>query len=66
MSCRCTPLDDPAAKALGYETLPVLLGPVPFLKLGKAKEPFFDPLSLLGELPRLRARFWLWLGAGGV
>ncbi|CAD5273445.1 5-methyltetrahydropteroyltriglutamate-homocysteine S-methyltransferase [Bosea sp. 62] len=38
------------AKALGYETRPVLLGPVTFLKLGKAKDPAFDPLSLLGEL----------------
>ncbi|MFT0862149.1 5-methyltetrahydropteroyltriglutamate--homocysteine S-methyltransferase [Ancylobacter sp. G4_0304] len=38
------------AKALGYETRPVLLGPVTFLKLGKAKEPGLDPLSLLGEL----------------
>ncbi|MGX1789968.1 5-methyltetrahydropteroyltriglutamate--homocysteine S-methyltransferase [Bosea sp. NPDC055332] len=38
------------AKALGYETRPVLLGPVTFLKLGKAKDPAFNPLSLLGEL----------------
>ncbi|WP_449255603.1 5-methyltetrahydropteroyltriglutamate--homocysteine S-methyltransferase [Bosea sp. (in: a-proteobacteria)] len=38
------------AKSLGYETRPVLLGPVTFLKLGKAKDPNFDPLSLLGEL----------------
>ncbi len=38
------------AKSLGYETRPVLLGPVTFLKLGKAKDPSFAPLSLLGEL----------------
>jgi 5-methyltetrahydropteroyltriglutamate--homocysteine methyltransferase len=38
------------AKALGYETRPVLLGPVTFLKLGKATEPGLDPLSLLGDL----------------
>lgn len=38
------------AKALGYQTRPVLLGPVTFLKLGKAKDPSLDPLSLLGNL----------------
>lgn len=38
------------AKALGYETRPVLLGPVTFLKLGKSKDAALDPLSLLGEL----------------
>ncbi|MDQ0507545.1 5-methyltetrahydropteroyltriglutamate--homocysteine S-methyltransferase [Xanthobacter agilis] len=38
------------AKALGYETRPVLLGPITFLKLGKSKEPDFDTLSLLGNL----------------
>ncbi|MDF2621630.1 MAG: 5-methyltetrahydropteroyltriglutamate--homocysteine methyltransferase [Xanthobacteraceae bacterium] len=38
------------AKALGYQTRPVLLGPVTFLKLGKAKDPNLDPLSLLGNL----------------
>jgi len=38
------------AKALGYETRPVLLGPVTFLKLGKTKEPGFDPLDLLPSL----------------
>lgn len=40
------------ARALGYDTRPVLLGPVTFLKLGKAKQEGFDPLSLLrGLLP---------------
>lgn len=38
------------ARALGYETRPVLLGPVTFLKLGKSKDAALDPLSLLGEL----------------
>ena len=38
------------AKSLGFETRPVLLGPVTFLKLGKAKEAGFDPLTLLVHL----------------
>ena len=38
------------AKALGYHTRPVLLGPVTYLKLGKSKDPTLDPLSLLGGL----------------
>ncbi len=38
------------AKSLGYDTRPVLLGPVTFLKLGKSKDASLDPLSLLGEL----------------
>ena len=38
------------AKALGYHTRPVLLGPVTFLKLGKSKDASLDPLSLLGGL----------------
>jgi 5-methyltetrahydropteroyltriglutamate--homocysteine methyltransferase len=40
------------AKALGYQTRPVLLGPVTYLKLGKSKDAAFDTLSLLdGLLP---------------
>jgi 5-methyltetrahydropteroyltriglutamate--homocysteine methyltransferase len=40
------------AKALGYHTRPVLLGPVTFLLLGKSKDATLDPLSLLpGLLP---------------
>jgi 5-methyltetrahydropteroyltriglutamate--homocysteine methyltransferase len=40
------------AKAVGVHTRPVLLGPVSFLLLGKAKETGFDPLVLLeGILP---------------
>jgi 5-methyltetrahydropteroyltriglutamate--homocysteine methyltransferase len=38
------------AKALGYQTRPVLLGPVTYLKLGKSKDAGFDPLSLLPDL----------------
>ncbi|UVO30676.1 5-methyltetrahydropteroyltriglutamate--homocysteine S-methyltransferase [Bradyrhizobium arachidis] len=38
------------AKALGYQTRPVLVGPVTFLKLGKAADPAFDPISLLDSL----------------
>lgn len=39
------------ARALGYHTRPVLLGPVTFLRLGKGPEGF-DPLSLIdGLLP---------------
>jgi 5-methyltetrahydropteroyltriglutamate--homocysteine methyltransferase len=40
------------AKSLGYQTRPVLVGPVTFLKLGKSADPAFDSLSLLdGLLP---------------
>ncbi|GGF69983.1 5-methyltetrahydropteroyltriglutamate--homocysteine methyltransferase [Azorhizobium oxalatiphilum] len=38
------------ARALGHHTRPVLLGPVTFLKLAKAKDPNFDPLTLLPAL----------------
>jgi 5-methyltetrahydropteroyltriglutamate--homocysteine methyltransferase len=38
------------AKGLGYQTRPVLLGPVTFLKLGKSADPAFDPVSLLDRL----------------
>ena len=38
------------AKAVGIHTRPVLLGPVSFLLLGKAKEPGFEPLSLLDRI----------------
>lgn len=38
------------AKELGIETRPVLLGPVSFLKIGKAKDGDFDPISLLTRL----------------
>jgi 5-methyltetrahydropteroyltriglutamate--homocysteine methyltransferase len=38
------------AKALGYQTRPVLVGPVTFLKLGKSADLSFDRLSLLDGL----------------
>jgi 5-methyltetrahydropteroyltriglutamate--homocysteine methyltransferase len=38
------------AKALGIHTRPVLLGPVTFLKLGKARGSRFDSRDLLGAL----------------
>jgi 5-methyltetrahydropteroyltriglutamate--homocysteine methyltransferase len=38
------------AKSLGYQTRPVLVGPVTFLKLAKSKAPGFDALSLLDRL----------------
>ncbi|MEW6048358.1 MAG: 5-methyltetrahydropteroyltriglutamate--homocysteine S-methyltransferase [Bacillota bacterium] len=38
------------AQALGVATRPVLVGPVSFLLLGKARQPGFDRLSLLDRL----------------
>jgi 5-methyltetrahydropteroyltriglutamate--homocysteine methyltransferase len=38
------------AKQFGYQTRPVLVGPVTFLKLGKSADAAFDPLSLLDAL----------------
>jgi 5-methyltetrahydropteroyltriglutamate--homocysteine methyltransferase len=38
------------AKAIGVHTRPVLLGPVSFLLLGKAKETGFEPLLLLERI----------------
>ncbi|MEQ9815745.1 MAG: 5-methyltetrahydropteroyltriglutamate--homocysteine S-methyltransferase [Azospirillaceae bacterium] len=38
------------AKSLGIETRPVLVGPVTYLKLGKAKGGAFDPVTLLDRL----------------
>jgi 5-methyltetrahydropteroyltriglutamate--homocysteine methyltransferase len=38
------------ARALGYRTRPVLLGPVTYLKLGKSKDEQLDPLTLLPGL----------------
>src|SRR5262249_54132293 len=38
------------AKALGYQTRPVLVGPVTFLKLAKSKDTHFDTMSLLDRL----------------
>jgi 5-methyltetrahydropteroyltriglutamate--homocysteine methyltransferase len=38
------------AKSLGYQTRPVLIGPVTFLKLAKSSDAGFDPLSLPDRL----------------
>lgn len=38
------------AKSLGYQTRPVLVGPVTFLKLAKSADAGFDPLTLLDRL----------------
>ena len=38
------------ARALGYETRPVLLGPITYLRLGKNRDANFDPLALLESL----------------
>lgn len=38
------------ARALGYQTRPVLVGPVTFLKLAKSKDAGFNALSLLDRL----------------
>jgi 5-methyltetrahydropteroyltriglutamate--homocysteine methyltransferase len=38
------------ARALGFQTRPVLIGPVTFLKLGKSTDSAFQPLSLLDDL----------------
>jgi 5-methyltetrahydropteroyltriglutamate--homocysteine methyltransferase len=51
------PLDEfLEAKSLGFNTRPVLLGPVTYLKLGKSKDEGLDPLSLLpGLIPAYAA-----------
>ncbi|GLG02335.1 5-methyltetrahydropteroyltriglutamate--homocysteine methyltransferase [Alicyclobacillus hesperidum subsp. aegles] len=38
------------ARQLGIETVPVLLGPVSFLRLGKVREQNVEPLSLMAQL----------------
>lgn len=38
------------AKSLGYQTRPVLVGPVTYLKLGKSADAGFSPLALLDRL----------------
>lgn len=38
------------AKALGFKTRPVLLGPVTFLKLSKSADPSRDPIAMLDRL----------------
>jgi 5-methyltetrahydropteroyltriglutamate--homocysteine methyltransferase len=50
LACRKPIEEYEEAKALGFETRPVLIGPVTFLKLAKSTEPGFDPLTLLDRL----------------
>jgi len=54
------------AKALGIHTKPVLIGPVTFLLLGKARTARFDRLSLLDALLPVYAEALSRLGAAGA
>lgn len=54
------------AKALGYQTRPVLLGPISFLLLGKMAEGRGDPLELLPGLLPLYAETLRRLVAAGA
>jgi 5-methyltetrahydropteroyltriglutamate--homocysteine methyltransferase len=54
------------AKSLGYETRPVLVGPVTFLKLGKSHDAAFDRLSLLDRLIPVYAEVLRELKAAGA
>ena len=54
------------AKALGLQTKPVLIGPVTFLLLGKARTARFDRLTLLDALLPVYADVLSRLGAAGA
>src|SRR5881296_1026230 len=54
------------AKALGIHTKPVLIGPVTFLLLGKARTARFDRLTLLDALLPVYAEVLSRLGAAGA
>lgn len=54
------------AQALGIETRPVLLGPVSYLLLGKARSATFDLLSLLPRLLPVYAEILAELAAAGA
>src|SRR6266567_2815750 len=61
------PLDDfQEAKALGIHTKPVLIGPVTFLLLGKARTARFDRLTLLDALLPVYAEVLSRLSAAGA
>jgi 5-methyltetrahydropteroyltriglutamate--homocysteine methyltransferase len=61
------PLGDFAeAKALGIPARPVLLGPVSFLLLGKARDPGVDPLALWPALLPVYEELIRQLGAAGA
>ncbi|WP_432349500.1 5-methyltetrahydropteroyltriglutamate--homocysteine S-methyltransferase (plasmid) [Shinella yambaruensis] len=54
------------AKALGIHTRPVVLGPVTFLKLAKARPSTFKPLDLLTRLLPVYEELFRRLGAAGA
>lgn len=54
------------AKAQGFHTRPVLLGPVTFLKLAKTKDADFAPISLLSALLPVYAEVLQALAAAGA
>ncbi|WP_411036105.1 5-methyltetrahydropteroyltriglutamate--homocysteine S-methyltransferase [Shinella sp. BYT-45] len=54
------------AKALGIHTRPVVLGPVTFLKLAKARPATFKPLDLLAKLLPVYEELFGRLGAAGA
>ena len=54
------------AKALGYHTRPVVLGPVTWLLLAKSKTPSFKPLSLLADLLPVYVELLTRFGAAGA
>ena len=61
------PLDEfLEAKSLGFNTRPVLLGPVTYLTLGKSKDEGLDPLSLLPGLIPAYAEILGHLGTAGA
>lgn len=54
------------AKALGIHTRPVVLGPVTFLKLAKARPSTFKPLDLLAKLLPVYEELFRRLAAAGA
>ncbi len=61
------PIDEyKEARALGYRTRPVLVGPVTFLKLGKSHDVSFNTLSLLDKLLPVYAEVLKRLAAEGA
>ena len=54
------------AKALGIETRPVLIGPVTYLALGKAKTEGFDPLDLIDSVVSVYNEILTQLSAAGA
>lgn len=54
------------AKALGFHTRPVLIGPVTYLSLGKAKDTGLAPLSLLERLLPVYTEILSALAAAGA